>query len=125
MTHSEDDGVTWAPPARTRLCGYPADMIQLQDGRVLNVYGYRAKPMDVRGCTSEDGINWDPADIDADGCLHVPTGSGLGVEFDWDWIDDPLNLVTVMTTLWCRWRGSTTSPEAGATQSCAYHGEAD
>ena len=62
VTHSEDDGVTWAPPTRTRLWGYPADMIQLQDGRVLSVYSYRAKPMDVRGCTSEDGINWDPAD---------------------------------------------------------------
>lgn len=26
--------------------------------------------------------------IDADGCLPVPTGPGLGVELDWDWIDD-------------------------------------
>ena len=29
-----------------------------------------------------------PLDIDADGCLHLPTGPGLGVELDWDWIDD-------------------------------------
>ena len=34
-----------------------------------------------------------PLDIDADGCLHLPTGPGLGVELDWDWIDDN----TVMT----------------------------
>ena len=29
-----------------------------------------------------------PLDIDADGCLHLPTGPGLGVELDWDWIED-------------------------------------
>ena len=72
VTHSEDDGVTWAPPQRTRLWGYPADMIQLQDGRVLSVYSYRAFPMDVRGCTSEDGINWDPADEFIIAGCHAP-----------------------------------------------------
>ena len=73
VTHSEDDGVTWAPPQRTRLWGYPADMIQLQDGRVLSVYSYRAEPMDVRGCTSEDGINWDPDDEFIIADCHSPT----------------------------------------------------
>ena len=34
-----------------------------------------------------------PLDIDAGGCLQLPTGPGLGVELDWDWIDDH----TVMT----------------------------
>ena len=29
-----------------------------------------------------------PLDIDADGCLHLPTGPGLGVELNWDWIED-------------------------------------
>ncbi len=73
VTHSEDDGVTWAPPQRTRLWGYPADMIQLQDGRVLSVYSYRAQPMDVRGCTSSDGINWDPDDEFIIADCHSPT----------------------------------------------------
>ena len=26
--------------------------------------------------------------IDEDGCVAVPVGPGLGVELDWDWIDD-------------------------------------
>jgi len=58
FTHSEDDGVTWSPPKRSGLWGYPADVMQLQDGRVLAVYGYRKAPWGVRGCISEDGLTW-------------------------------------------------------------------
>ena len=29
-----------------------------------------------------------PLDIDAEGYKHLPPGPGLGVELDWDWIDD-------------------------------------
>jgi len=59
FTHSDDDGVTWAPPKRTPLWGYPADVLQLADGRVLAVYGYRKDPWGVRGCVSNDGVTWD------------------------------------------------------------------
>jgi hypothetical protein len=59
FTWSDDDGVTWSPPKRTALWGYPADVMQLKDGRVLSVYGYRKKPWGVRGCISEDGLTWD------------------------------------------------------------------
>lgn len=34
------------------------------------------------------GLKGDPLAIDADGYKHLPTGPGLGVELDWDWIDD-------------------------------------
>lgn len=34
------------------------------------------------------GLKGDPLGIGEDGCQHVPTGPGLGVEIDWDWIDD-------------------------------------
>lgn len=34
------------------------------------------------------GLKNDPLEIKADGCQHCPTGPGLGVEIDWDWIDD-------------------------------------
>jgi L-alanine-DL-glutamate epimerase-like enolase superfamily enzyme len=34
------------------------------------------------------GLKGRPLDIDAEGWLHAPTGPGLGVELDWDWIDD-------------------------------------
>ena len=57
--YSEDDGSTWSPPKRTSLWGYPADILQLQDGRVLAVYGYRRPPWGVRGCLSDDGMTWD------------------------------------------------------------------
>jgi len=32
------------------------------------------------------GLKGQPLDIDANGWLHAPTGPGLGVELDWDWI---------------------------------------
>ena len=58
---SDDDGASWSRPRRTNIWGYPADVTQLQDGRVLAVYGYRRPPWGVRGCVSEDGVTWDVA----------------------------------------------------------------
>ena len=55
---SDDDGASWSRPERTGLWGYPPDVMQLQDGRVLAVYGYRREPWGVRGCLSEDGMTW-------------------------------------------------------------------
>lgn len=34
------------------------------------------------------GLKGDPLEVGADGCQHLPTGPGLGVEIDWDWIDN-------------------------------------
>jgi len=59
LVWSDDDGASWSRPERTALWGYPADVIQLQDGRVLAVYGYRRHPWGTRGCLSEDGVSWD------------------------------------------------------------------
>ena len=59
FTYSENDGITWSPPQRTSLWGFPADVIQLRDGRVLAVYGYRKAPWGVRACISKDGLTWD------------------------------------------------------------------
>lgn len=59
ITWSDDDGVTWRPPKRTPLWGYPADIMQLKDRRVLSVYSYRKDEFGIRGCISEDGITWD------------------------------------------------------------------
>ncbi|PWH15167.1 MAG: hypothetical protein DDG59_11685 [Anaerolineae bacterium] len=56
---SEDDGFSWTLPKWTNLWGYPAELIQLQDGRYLMVYGYRRPPYGVRGVISEDGLTWD------------------------------------------------------------------
>lgn len=34
------------------------------------------------------GLKGRPLDIDSAGMLHLPTAPGLGVELDWDWIDN-------------------------------------
>jgi hypothetical protein len=79
FTHSEDDGITWSPARRTPLWGYPADVVQLADGRVLAVYGYRKEPWGVRGCVSADGVTWKAEDEFSirEGGIPKPQ-SGLG-----------------------------------------------
>jgi hypothetical protein len=59
MTVSEDDGFSWTPPKWTNIWGYPPELITLQDGRYLMVYGYRRPPYGVRGIVSADGLTWD------------------------------------------------------------------
>ncbi len=59
MVVSEDDGFTWSQPKWTRIWGYPPELIRLQDGRYLLVYGYRRPSYGVRGIISDSGIGWD------------------------------------------------------------------
>lgn len=61
MTVSEDDGFSWSPLKWTNIWGYPAEMIRLNDGRYLMVYGYRRPPYGVRAIISDDGVTWDVA----------------------------------------------------------------
>ncbi len=56
--YSDDDGASWSRPERTPIWGFPADALQLADGRVLAVYGYRRAPWGVRGALSADGTTW-------------------------------------------------------------------
>ena len=56
MVVSEDDGFSWSPPKWTNIWGYPPELIALQDGRYLMIYGYRRPPYGVRGVVSEDGL---------------------------------------------------------------------
>lgn len=58
---SEDEGFSWSQPRFTNIWGYPAELINLQDGRILMVYGYRRPPYGVRACISQDGLDWDVA----------------------------------------------------------------
>jgi sialidase-1 len=71
QTESLDDGRTWTPPVKTPMWGGPANLIRLQSGSLLAVYGYRRPPFGVRACLShDDGKTWDIAHefiIDADG----------------------------------------------------------
>ena len=63
VTHSDDNGKTWAPVQKTRMIGHPVDLIQLADGRLMASYGIRTphtKPTGVRACFSRDnGETWD------------------------------------------------------------------
>ena len=34
------------------------------------------------------GLLGDPLVPDREGLLHLPEGPGLGVDIDWDWVDD-------------------------------------
>ncbi len=59
---SDDGGRTWTKPANTGIWGFPAQLLELGDGRLLCVYGYRRSPYGVRARISLDqGATWDPA----------------------------------------------------------------
>lgn len=58
FSESEDGGATWSPYRRTDVWGYPADLVTLKDGSILNVYGHRKDPMSVKVVVSEDGRKW-------------------------------------------------------------------
>ena len=60
VTRSKDGGRNWsAPIAVTKDAEHPADLIQLQDGRLLMTFGERNAPRGVRAVLSEDGgITW-------------------------------------------------------------------
>lgn len=64
VTHSDDDGKTWAAPRQTALRGHPVDLIQLGDGRLLASYGVRPpihdRPGGIRAAFSRDnGETWE------------------------------------------------------------------
>jgi hypothetical protein len=79
MVVSDDGGYTFGPPKRLPLWGYPCQLINLQDGRVLLTYGYRRGEFGVKACVSDDGVTWDPARVFA---LHEG-GQGPSWERTW------------------------------------------
>jgi sialidase-1 len=88
QTFSEDGGKSWSDPVKTMLWGHAADLVQLQDGRVLCTYGYPMLPNPgIRGCVSEDGRHWESENIfviksvpsAASQCIQI--GSPASVQF--------------------------------------------
>ena len=58
---STDGGRTWQFVSRPSDWGGPTQLTLLDDGRLLIVYGYRAKPYGIRARVSEDdGRTWGP-----------------------------------------------------------------
>jgi hypothetical protein len=57
--HSDDGGVSWSAPAGTGIADYPADLVELSDGRIACVAGRRRPPYGVTLYLSEDGgLSW-------------------------------------------------------------------
>jgi hypothetical protein len=55
MFESEDGGRTWRFLSRVNDWGAPGDIVEMSDGRLVCVYGYRIPPQGVRYRVSEDG----------------------------------------------------------------------
>lgn len=57
QTESSDFGMTWFLPEKSKVWGYPQDLLVLQDGQLLVTYGYRQLPTGIRMCVgSPDSI---------------------------------------------------------------------
>jgi sialidase-1 len=60
QSESYDGGKTWSVVHSSGIWGYPPHLIQLKNGWVLVVYGYRRAPFGERACISRDeGKTWD------------------------------------------------------------------
>lgn len=58
---SDDAGRTWKFLSRVNDFGSPGSLVQLPDGRLVMVYGYRLMPAGIRAKVSEDeGRTWGP-----------------------------------------------------------------
>ncbi len=76
---SKDQGKTWSTARRTKIWGYPANLLQLKDGRILCTYGYRRPPQGVRAVLSSDGGHtWDLDHIIVLRNDHFGSGGDLG-----------------------------------------------
>jgi hypothetical protein len=55
MVRSDDGGLTWSTPQPTGVSDYPADLIELSDGRIAAVAGRRRPPYGITLYLSQDG----------------------------------------------------------------------
>ncbi len=83
---STDGGHAWTEPVViTKDREHPADLIVLEDGRVLMVYGVRNDPMGARAVLSEDGgTTWDTDRkvVLEDGAPNTDCGYPSSVQLD-------------------------------------------
>ncbi len=55
VVHSADAGRSWSEPEATGIADYPADMVELADGRIACVAGRRRAPFGITLYLSDDG----------------------------------------------------------------------
>jgi len=61
LYRSDDGGRTWEFHSRVNDFGAPGSLVQMGDGRLVIVYGYRLPPFGIRAVVSEDeGLTWGP-----------------------------------------------------------------
>jgi hypothetical protein len=61
LFYSDDGGLNWSFLSRVNDFGSPGSLVQLADGRLVVVYGYRLRPQGIRAVVSEDGgLTWGP-----------------------------------------------------------------
>ena len=61
---SNDGGRSWSPLRRLEIEGFPAHLVQLDDGRILMTYGWRQPGFGIRARWSEDeGETWSDTEI--------------------------------------------------------------
>jgi len=67
LYRSDNGGQTWQFHSRVNDFGAPGSLVQLGDGRLVIVYGYRLPPFGIRAVVSEDeGMTWGPEIIARD-----------------------------------------------------------
>ena len=66
QTISNDNGKTWTKPIKLLkdYGGAPSHLLQLSNGTLLTVYGYRSNPYSIKaGLSNDDGKTWDMDNI--------------------------------------------------------------
>jgi len=82
-THSDDDGETWEVSRRLDVWGYPPDVVEMKNGRILLTYGYRQFPTGIRYCVSPPDADcsiWDEQILRCDGHDEGELGYPASVE---------------------------------------------
>ncbi len=110
QAESEDGGRTWTAVHSSGIWGYPPHLIQLSNGWVLAVYGYRREPYGQRGCLSRDeGRSWDleheiiladtapNPDLGYPSSVQLADGSILTVYYQ---VEKPGEMTCLMSTHW-------------------------
>src|SRR4051812_24253796 len=104
QSESMDGGRSWSKLHSTGIWGYPPHLMQLKNGWVLVVYGYRREPFGERACVSRDeGRTWDTAhqvvlaaapgpDLGYPTSVQLSDGSILTVYYQAEKIGAPTNL---------------------------------
>jgi len=116
QAESIDGGLSWTAPVSLPIKGYPAHLLQLDDGRILMTYGWRFPDFGIHAVLSNDeGKTWD---IDRTFCIRgampnknvgypATIATGSGGFFTVYYGEDPNGLTSIHGTSWSLTRYTT------------------